>query len=241
MQQGTTRVLPLYPLRPTTPSHHAMMQHAHHPPPPSQVATLASSHAPSHAHGGGARSLVPTRVTAQRQLQRATRAVKRSGGHPPLPAGRGGYRTAALSRTSSILSMVGARRGVDGAGAWRGAVPATAWASAAPGCCSGRGRLGCLWGVRGGCALGPCAAARLLHPRARQCPPASLPRAGRRRHTRPPSPRSRGDTGPADRKKRRRAPHTFPTAAWEGGRQAPGGVVAPRQCCLPAVSSTKAN
>lgn len=185
MQQGTTRVLPLYPLRPTTPSHHAMMQHAHHPPPPSQVATLASSHAPSHAHGGGARSLVPTRVTAQRQLQRATRAVKRSGGHPPLPAGRGGYRTAALSRTSSILSMVGARRGVDGAGAWRGAVPATAWGVGRSGVLLWAGALGVLVGgarglrarpVRGSAPVAPTRApVPPREPAARWAPPTHPP------------------------------------------------------------------
>lgn len=233
MGHGTTRALTLHPRRATTP-HHAMTQHPQHPALPQQ-ATLASSHTPSHAHGGGARSLVPSRVTAQRQLQRATRAVKRRGGHPPPPAGKGGCSTAALSRTSSILSMVGARRGVDGAGAWRGGRPCDCLGVGRSGVLLWAGALGVLVGGARGWAVGPCAAARLLHPRARQCPPASLPRAGRHRHPDPLSTLPRRLARLTE--KNGGASHLHQNGS-RGGRTAPGGFVAPRKSCLPAAICT---
>lgn len=119
-------------------------------------------------------------------------AKEERGGHPPPPSGERGCRTAALSRTSSILSMVGDRRGVDGAGAWRGGRPCDCLGVGRSGVLLWAGALGVLVGGARGWALGPCAPARLLHPRARQCPPREpAARWSPPTPARPPSPRSR--------------------------------------------------
>lgn len=153
----------------------------------------------------------------------------------PSRGERGGCSTAALSRTSSILSMVGARRGVDGVGAWRGGRPCDCQGVGRSGVLLWAGALGVLVGGARGWAVGPCAAARLLHPRARQCPPASLPRAGRHRH---PDPLSTLPQRLARLTEKNGGASHLHLNGSRVGRTAPGGFVAPRKSCLPAAICT---